>query len=150
VVAHFLQKKNYHMQKLWTIVFIVLSTCSLVCSNLTNKTTHKIFITPFLILKLLWHSWNNVVVPSGAVGKDCQRRLLSQPRFVRAVAPRIIIIIYWLRNINPANLKPHFFIPPFSLLAWKFFLSWEHNITMQFLSIGFHNWSSIYHFGFWG
>jgi hypothetical protein len=32
-------------------------------------------------------------VPSGAVGKDCQRRLLSRPRFVRAVAPRIIIII---------------------------------------------------------
>jgi hypothetical protein len=31
-------------------------------------------------------------VPSGAVGKDCQRRLLSRPRFVRAVAPRIIII----------------------------------------------------------
>jgi hypothetical protein len=30
---------------------------------------------------------------SGAVGKDCQRRLLSRPRFVRAVAPRIIIII---------------------------------------------------------
>jgi hypothetical protein len=28
-------------------------------------------------------------VPSGAVGKDCQRRLLSRPRFVRAVAPRI-------------------------------------------------------------
>jgi hypothetical protein len=27
------------------------------------------------------------------VGKDCQRRLLSRPRFVRAVAPRIIIII---------------------------------------------------------
>jgi hypothetical protein len=26
------------------------------------------------------------------VGKDCQRRLLSRPRFVRAVAPRIIII----------------------------------------------------------
>jgi hypothetical protein len=32
-------------------------------------------------------------VPSGAVRKDCQRRLLSRPRFVRAVAPRIIIII---------------------------------------------------------
>jgi hypothetical protein len=32
-------------------------------------------------------------VPSGAVGKDCQRRLLSRPRFVRAVVPRIIIII---------------------------------------------------------
>jgi hypothetical protein len=32
-------------------------------------------------------------VPSGAVGKDCQRRLFSRPRFVRAVAPRIIIII---------------------------------------------------------
>jgi hypothetical protein len=30
---------------------------------------------------------------SGAVGKDCQRRLLSRSRFVRAVAPRIIIII---------------------------------------------------------
>jgi hypothetical protein len=32
-------------------------------------------------------------VPSGAVGKDCQRRLLSRPRFVRAVAPRIIILL---------------------------------------------------------
>jgi hypothetical protein len=30
-------------------------------------------------------------VPPGAVGKDCQRRLLSRPRLVRAVAPRIII-----------------------------------------------------------
>jgi hypothetical protein len=35
-------------------------------------------------------------VPSGAVGKDCQRRLLRRPRFVRAVAPRIIIIIILL------------------------------------------------------
>jgi hypothetical protein len=32
-------------------------------------------------------------VPSGAVGKDCQRRLLSRPMFVRAVAPRIFINI---------------------------------------------------------
>jgi hypothetical protein len=29
-------------------------------------------------------------VPSGAVGKDSQRRLLSRPRFVRAVAPLIL------------------------------------------------------------
>jgi hypothetical protein len=44
----------------------------------------------------LWDSmcWPHVnPVPSGAVWKDCQRRLLSRPRFVRAVAPRIIIII---------------------------------------------------------
>jgi len=43
----------------------------------------------------LWDSmcWPHVnPVPSGAVGKDCQRRLLSRPRCVRAVAPRIIII----------------------------------------------------------
>jgi hypothetical protein len=33
------------------------------------------------------------------VGKDCQRRLLSRPRFVRAVAPRIIIIIIISFNI---------------------------------------------------
>jgi hypothetical protein len=42
----------------------------------------------------LWDSmcWPHVnPVPSGAVGKDCQRRLLSRPRFVRAVAPRINI-----------------------------------------------------------
>jgi hypothetical protein len=42
----------------------------------------------------LWVSmcWPHVYpVPSGAVGKDCQRRLLSRPRFVRAVAPRIFI-----------------------------------------------------------
>jgi hypothetical protein len=35
----------------------------------------------------LWDSmcWPHVnPVPSGAVGKDCQRRLLSRPRFVRA------------------------------------------------------------------
>jgi hypothetical protein len=40
----------------------------------------------------LWDSmcWPHVnPVPSGAVGKDCQRRLLSRPRPVRAVAPRI-------------------------------------------------------------
>jgi hypothetical protein len=37
-------------------------------------------------------------VSSGAVGKDCQRRLLSRPRFVRAVAPRIIIIIIIIRQ----------------------------------------------------
>jgi hypothetical protein len=45
----------------------------------------------------LWDSmcWPHVnPVPSGAVGKDCQRRLLSRPRLVRAVAPRIIIITY--------------------------------------------------------
>jgi hypothetical protein len=35
-------------------------------------------------------------VPSGAVGKDCQRRLLSRPRFVRAVAPRIYLLIVFL------------------------------------------------------
>jgi hypothetical protein len=33
------------------------------------------------------------------VGKDCQRRLLSRPRFVRAVAPRIIIIIIIITEI---------------------------------------------------
>jgi predicted glycosyltransferase involved in capsule biosynthesis len=41
----------------------------------------------------LWDSmcWPHVnPVPSGAVGKDCERRLLSRPRFVIAVAPRII------------------------------------------------------------
>jgi hypothetical protein len=47
----------------------------------------------------LWDSmcWPHVnLVPSGAVGKDCQRRLLSRPRFVRAVARRIIIIkAFW-------------------------------------------------------
>jgi len=35
----------------------------------------------------LWDSmcWPHVnPVPSGAVGKDCQRRLLSRPRLVRA------------------------------------------------------------------
>jgi hypothetical protein len=37
-----------------------------------------------------WMCWPHVSpVPSGAVGKDCQRWLLSRPRFVRAVAPRI-------------------------------------------------------------
>jgi hypothetical protein len=44
----------------------------------------------------LWDSmcWPHVnPVPSGAVGKDCHRRLLRRQRFVRAVAPRIIIII---------------------------------------------------------
>jgi hypothetical protein len=44
----------------------------------------------------LWDSmcWPHVnPVPSGAVGKDRQRRLLSRPRFVKTVAPRIIIII---------------------------------------------------------
>jgi hypothetical protein len=35
-------------------------------------------------------------VPAGAVGKDCQRRLLSRPRFVRAVAPRIIYIYIYI------------------------------------------------------
>jgi hypothetical protein len=35
-------------------------------------------------------------LPSGAVGKDCQRRLLSQPRFVRAVTPRIILLLLLL------------------------------------------------------
>jgi hypothetical protein len=38
---------------------------------------------------MCWPHVNSV--PSGAVGKDCQRWLLSLPRFVRAVAPRIII-----------------------------------------------------------
>jgi hypothetical protein len=44
----------------------------------------------------LWDSmcWPHVnPVLSGAVGKDCPRRLLSRPRFVRALASRIIIII---------------------------------------------------------
>jgi hypothetical protein len=36
-------------------------------------------------------------IPSGAVGKDCQRRLLSRPRFVRAVAPRIYLFYYYLK-----------------------------------------------------
>jgi hypothetical protein len=45
-------------------------------------------------------------VPSGAVGKDCQRRLLIRPRFVRAVAPRIIIIII----IITSNKTSHFTI----------------------------------------
>jgi hypothetical protein len=43
----------------------------------------------------LWDSmyWPHVnPVPSGAVGKDCHRRLLSRPRFVRAVAPRIFFM----------------------------------------------------------
>jgi hypothetical protein len=33
-------------------------------------------------------------VPSGAVGKDCQRRLLSRPRFVRACSATDLILIY--------------------------------------------------------
>jgi hypothetical protein len=44
----------------------------------------------------LWDSmcWPHVnPVPSGAVRKDCQRRLLSWPRLVRAVAPRIYLFI---------------------------------------------------------
>jgi hypothetical protein len=42
-------------------------------------------------------------VPSGAVGKDCQRRLLSRPRFVRAVAPRIyyLFIIFIQKTTLP-------------------------------------------------
>jgi hypothetical protein len=43
----------------------------------------------------LWDSmcWPHVnPVPSGAVGKDFQRRLLSRPRLVRAVAPRKKIV----------------------------------------------------------
>jgi hypothetical protein len=53
----------------------------------------------------LWDSmcWPHVnPVLSGAVGKDCQRRLLNRPRFVRAVAPRIIIIIIITLNFNMA------------------------------------------------
>jgi hypothetical protein len=33
-------------------------------------------------------------VPSGAVGKDCQRRLLSRPRFVRACSATDFFILY--------------------------------------------------------
>jgi hypothetical protein len=33
---------------------------------------------------------DHMSTPSGAVGKDCQRRLLSRSRLARAVAPRII------------------------------------------------------------
>jgi hypothetical protein len=42
--------------------------------------------------------WNT----SGAVGKDCQRRLLSRPRFVRACSATdlFIIIYYYLKYIN--------------------------------------------------
>jgi hypothetical protein len=51
----------------------------------------------------LWDSmcWPHVnPVPSGAVGKDCQRRLLSRRRLVRAVAPRInnVIPTYFNRS----------------------------------------------------
>jgi hypothetical protein len=51
----------------------------------------------------LWDSmcWPHVSpVPSGEVGKDCQRRLLSRPRFVRAVAPRIIKLSYFTNIIT--------------------------------------------------
>jgi hypothetical protein len=37
---------------------------------------------------MCWPYVNTVPFWSRAVGKDCQRRLLSRPRFVRAVAPR--------------------------------------------------------------
>jgi hypothetical protein len=51
----------------------------------------------------LWDSmcWPHVnPVPSGAVAKDCQLRLLRRPRFVRAVAPRIMQFIYktWFKT----------------------------------------------------
>jgi hypothetical protein len=45
----------------------------------------------------LWDSmcWPHVnPVPCGAVGKDCQRRLLSQPSFVRACSATDFIFIY--------------------------------------------------------
>jgi hypothetical protein len=53
----------------------------------------------------LWNSmcWPHInPVPSGAVGKDCQRRLLSRPKLVRAVAPRIIILLY-ISSLNNVN-----------------------------------------------
>jgi hypothetical protein len=38
-------------------------------------------------------------VPSGAVGKDCQRRLLSRPRFVRACsATDLLLNPIWIEN----------------------------------------------------
>jgi hypothetical protein len=58
----------------------------------TNPTNLVIFYFVTLILYVN-------PVPSGAVGKDCHRRLLSRPSFVRAVAPRIIIIIIIIINI---------------------------------------------------
>jgi hypothetical protein len=45
----------------------------------------------------LWDSmcWPHVnPVPSGAVGKDCQRRLLSRPRFVRACSSTDLFIVH--------------------------------------------------------
>jgi hypothetical protein len=52
----------------------------------------------FVKLKMqLWDSmcWPHVnPVPSGAVGKDCRRRLLSRPRFVRACSATDLFIYY--------------------------------------------------------
>jgi hypothetical protein len=65
----------------------------------------------------LWDSmcWPHVSpVPSGAVGKDCQRRLLSRPRLVRAVAPRIIIIYYialFSNSVRPSKRSFPFRFP---------------------------------------
>jgi hypothetical protein len=44
-------------------------------------------------------------VSSGAVGKDCQRRLLSRPRFVRACSATDLFLKEILRLKNEETLK---------------------------------------------
>jgi hypothetical protein len=56
----------------------------------------------------LWDSlcWPHVnPLPSGAVGKDCQRRLLSRPRFVRACSARDLCYFLYLFSYPNCLIK---------------------------------------------